>query len=117
MTIEFLEVTKSFIEVFHSSVPFTSADDNRLKVLKDGLKWLNEWQEEARNAPGTAQERNKMTLSAKTFFDVQSMVLGFCRIVYEATNHCQGTQILAWRINTNLIENIFLPAEWIPWTK
>ena len=107
MSIEFLGITSKLIEIFHSNVPFMSVDDSRFKELHNCLKWLNDWQDEASKAPGSASERNKMTLSTKTFFDVRSMIVGFQSMVTEAIKDCPGTQILAWKVNTNLVENIF----------
>ena len=54
-----------------------SVDHSQFKELHSCLKWLNDWQDEASKTPGSASERNKMTLSTKTFLDVRSMIVGF----------------------------------------
>ena len=63
MSIEFVGITSKLIETFHPNVPFISVDDRRFKELHDCLKWLNDWQDEPSKAPGSAGERNKMTLN------------------------------------------------------
>ena len=70
MSIEFLGITSKLIEIFHSNVPFMSVDDSRFKELHNCLKWLNDWQDEASKAPGSASERNKMTLSQLKLFSM-----------------------------------------------
>lgn len=107
MTVEFINITSTIIDIFHSNVPFTSAEDSRLECLKACSAWLDQWESEVKLAPGTASDRSKMIISAKTMFDVRSMISGFCAIVREVVSRSPGSQIMAWRVNTNLVENIF----------
>ena len=107
MTVEYLNITSTTIDIFHSNVPFTSAEDSRLECLKACLAWLDQWENEVNLAPGTASDRKKMILSPKTMFNMRSMISGFCAIVREVVSRSPGSQIMAWRANTSLVEKIF----------
>ena len=48
-----------------------------------------------------------MTLSDKTLFDIKCMILGFQKLCDTTFRECKTTSIYPWRINTNLVENIF----------
>ena len=106
-TIDFLEKTSSIIEIFHSFLPIKDINDDRLKEIEALLGWFTDWQLESHNAPATVSERKKMMISDKTLFDLQSMVIGFQEVCRETFREHPSTSILPWRINTNLVENIF----------
>ena len=48
-----------------------------------------------------------MILSDKTLFDIKSMIIGFKQMCIETFREHPTTLIYPWRINTNLVENIF----------
>ena len=106
-TIQFLEQSSKLIEVFHSYIPITNLHDDRFDESESVLLWFQNWQAEVSNAPGTLSERRKMFMSEKTFFDLKSMVLGFRQLCKETFREHSSVFILPWRINTNLVENIF----------
>ena len=95
------------IDIFHSWQPVDSKSDERFGHLKTILKWFEDWEAEAHAAPATPAERKKMILSDKTIFDIKSMIIGFEEICKEVFREHPETYLLPWRINTNLVENIF----------
>ena len=100
-------MTSTLISIFESSVPFETISDSRINLLNECLQWFFDWEEETKTAPGTAAERKKMTLSDKTLFDIKSMVIGFKQMCIETFKKHPTTLVYPWRINTNLVENIF----------
>lgn len=106
-TVKFLEFSAGLLDFFHSSVPFVKTDDQRFEILDSAMRYLDEWIAQAKSAPGTPSERSKMILADKTLFDFKSMILGFKQICIQSNNRHSSTSLLAWKINTNHVENIF----------
>ena len=82
-------------------------DDQRFEVLDSAIRYLDEWIAQAKSAPGTPSERSKMILADKTLFDFYSMILGFKQICIQSNSRHPSTSLLAWKMNTNHVENIF----------
>ena len=95
------------IDIFHSKEPFFDAHDARLVTLQNSFEWLQEWEEEVEQLSATSAEKKKMILSDKTIFDVYSMILGFMELCKIISARFPGTCLFSWRINTNIVENVF----------
>ena len=69
-----LRHTSNLIQLFHDKMPIASTKDHRLKKLDDFYRFIMNWNEETRE--------NKVDfISAKLFFHLQSMCLGFQSMV------------------------------------
>lgn len=83
-----IKLTKNSLWSLHRSL-----NDSRFIDNESALQWLNDWHEDVKRTKGvTASQRNRMFLSEKTMFDVQSMVIGFksfCKILFALYPGCE----------------------------
>ena len=106
--IQFLQVMSILVKNFNSHQPYTSMEDARFSESKKALEWIQNWQAEVLLQNHlSATERNKLFISTKTMFDISSTVLGFEEICRHTFQRHPGCCIYAYRMNSNLVENVF----------
>lgn len=72
------------------------------------LQWLQDWNEEVRsNDEFNATEKTRRTLSAKTTFDVQSMVLGFKSYSLNMMHMFEGIHLVTHKTSQDYVELFF----------
>ena len=95
------------VMIFNDRRPFYSLEDERFSELKASLSWFDEWRLAIKTLAVPAETKKQMFISQKCFFDISSMIIGFrelCRISF--SKH-PGCRVFAWRMNSDLVENIF----------
>lgn len=106
--IQFLETTSVLINNFNSHQAYTSMEDARFSENRNALEWIQNWQAMVSSQQHIrATERNKLFISVKTMFDISSTVLGFEAICRRTFQRHTGCCIYAYRMNSNLVENVF----------
>ena len=99
MTILFLHHTSRMVELFTDKHAIYQICDPRLQDLNDSLQFFKEWQQQANTG--------KEFLSAKLWFDLQSMILGFTAIGKAKLSRFPGTSIKPAIANQDVVENHF----------
>lgn len=95
-----LRHTSNLIQLFHDKMPIASTKDHRLKKLDDFYRFTMNWNEETRE--------NKVDfISAKLFFDLQSMCLGFQSMVSIKLKQFPTSIVKPGLINQDCVENHF----------
>ena len=106
-TMEFLKHTSLLIQIFHDRRPFLSLQDERISEMNEILKWFQSWRLEIQELPYSAEQRKNMFISAKCFFDISSMIIGFQKLCKISFSMNPGSGVVAARVNSDLVENIF----------
>ena len=99
MTILFLRHTSRMVELFSDKHAIYQICDPRLQDLNDSLQFFKEWQHQANTG--------KEFVSAKLWFDLQSMILGFTALVKAKLSRFPGTSIKPAIVNQDVVENHF----------
>lgn len=99
-SIELLTHTARVIQLFHDKLPIRSTSDYRLNHLGSLLCYLRKWKD-------STNGDNKLFISAKLFFDLQSMILGFKSIVAIKLTQFSNGIIKPAITNQDLVENHF----------
>ena len=99
MTILFLHHTSRMVELFSDKHAIYQICNPRLQDLNDSLQFFKEWQQQANTG--------KEFLSAKSWFDLQSVILGFTAIVKAKLSRFPGTSIKPAIANQDVVENHF----------
>ena len=99
MTILFLRHTSRMVELFSDKHAIYQICDPRLQDLNESLWFFKEWQQHA--------NIGKEFISAKLWFDLQSMILGFTAIVKAKLSRFPGTSIKPAIVNQDVVENHF----------
>lgn len=83
-------------------------NDSRFIENDQCLEWLQKWQREVQSRVDLkASERNKLFLSTKTMHDVTSCIVGFKALCSLSFQKHPGCNVLAFRVNSDLVENVF----------
>ena len=96
LSITLLKHTSNMVELFSDKHGIYHVNDNRILALNDLLKFFTEWKQQTTNG--------KEFVSAKLWFDLQSMILGFTSMVRE--------KLKPAILNQDLVENHFFPTTW-----
>ena len=99
LSITLLKHTSNMVELFSDKHGIYHVNDNRILALNDLLKFFTEWEQQTTNG--------KEFVSAKLWFDLQSMILGFTSMVREKLSRFPGSVIKPAIVNQDLVENHF----------
>ena len=88
------------IELFSGKHVIYQINDIRLHYLREALQFFQDWYEETRIA-------KKQFISEKLWFDLNSMILGFCNMVRAKLQRFPGSVIKPCIINQDVVENHF----------
>lgn len=99
MTILFLRHTSRMVELFTDKHAIYQICDPRLQDINDSLKFFTQWQQQTTTG--------KEFISAKLWFDLQSMILGFTAMVRTKLSRFPGTLIKPAIVNQDVVENHF----------
>lgn len=88
------------IEFFSDKYVIYESNDIRMQHLHEALQFFRDWQEETK-------ERKRNFLSEKLWFDLNSMVLGFCYLVRFKLQKFPGSVIKPSIMNQDIVENHF----------
>ena len=94
------------INLFQDKLVITSANDQRLKELKQFLSFMQSWKDNLPLSHKGAIKSNEF-ISNKLWFDIQSMVLGFCSLVNIKLEAFPHSLIKPNIINQDVVENHF----------
>lgn len=97
-TIQLLEHTASSVEIFTSKESVSSPKDQRLEKLDHFYSWLSKWHSGANST---------QFISAKLWFDLQSMILGIKSVLRINLDHFPDYLMKLWILNQDLVENHF----------
>ena len=95
-----LQHTSRMIELFSGKHAIYQINDIRLHYLREALQFFEDWYEETRTA-------KRQFLSEKLWFDLNSMILGFCYMVHAKLQRFPGSVIKPCIINQDVVENHF----------
>jgi len=108
--VELLQMTSILVKNFTSPLPYASTEDERFIENRRVLKWIEDWEVEVSGRVDlNASERNKLIFSDKLLFDLKSMIIGFEQICLISFQLNPGCTIKSMFVNSDLVENIFLP--------
>ncbi|CAH1799311.1 unnamed protein product [Owenia fusiformis] len=108
MTVEFLKQTSLLLKNFLSPSPILTKSDVRLAENDAILQWFTMWKEKTAGLTKyTPKERAKAFLPDKTFFDLQSYVLGFKRYCHMIIDTHNGAGAIPKQTNQDRLENLF----------
>lgn len=98
-TITFLTHTSVMVQLFSDKHAIFDVKDNRLLQLKGALQFFASWK--------LSTSSPKEFLSDKSWFDLQSMVLGFISLVKSKFGRFPGSLIKPAIVNQDAVENHF----------
>ena len=90
------------IELFADKYVIYEVNDIRLLHLREALEFFREWYEETLIA-----KSKKEFISEKLWFDLNSMILGFCQLVRVKLQRHPGGVIKPCILNQDVVENHF----------
>ena len=106
-TLTFISKTSQLVQIFTDNRPFSSLDDERFLIMRETLDWFEKWRKDIESLPYSPQQRKKMFISTKCYFDVSSMILGFRRLCELSFALNPGCAVRASKTNSDIVENIF----------
>ena len=92
--------TSRLIQLFNDKLPITDTKDERLQHLDEFHRFLSEWREET-------SQQNSNFVSAKLWFDLQCMCLGFRAMVATKLTQFLSSVIKSALVNQDCVENHF----------
>ena len=98
--------TANVVNLFQDKLVITSANDQCLKELKQFLSFMQSWKDNLPLSDKGAIKSNEF-ISNKLWFDIQSMVLGFCSLVNIKLEAYPHSLIKPNIINQDVVENHF----------
>ena len=108
-TIELLEHTAVMVKLYTDRRPISSNEDARVKQIAAVAQWFADWY-------GYWEQNGKSAnefLTRECFEDLQSMLLGTIRLVQEKLKLFPLSSICLFRLNSDVVENIFCSARGI----
>ena len=106
-TLTFVKQTSTLIDIFSDQRPFYTMQDERFDKQREVLEWFEAWREDIKKLPCSAEEKKRMFISTKCFFDVSSMIIGFRELCRVSFHLHPGCGVIGARVNSDLVENIF----------
>lgn len=92
--------TSRLIQLFNDKLPITCTKDQRVQHLDEFYRFLIEWREET-------SQKNSNFVSAKIWFDLQCMCLGFRAMVATKLTQFPSSVIKPALVNQDCVENHF----------
>ena len=106
--VDLVNQSSQLISIFRDKRPFSSTHDKRLDTLKKVLQWFKTWEEEAKSDVSVQEtKRSKMIPTWEFLNDLESLILGFFRVVQIHLSQFPDSQIVPSRFNSDVAENIF----------
>ena len=105
--LEFLKKTSKMIEVFHSTRPICTKDDERLKELAEINIWFSDWTRCVQAQKCKNADKSKQLMSNQCMEDINSCLQGFLDLCSMVLSGWQDAYLTPSLINSDVVENHF----------